>query len=95
MGPAFNLKVMGPGSHIKGPRSQVKGPSWRVLGLGSHEKVPGPESRLWILCPGAQVKFPRWRVPGPGSHVWGPGRTFPVCLQGNMRESKKRNKILQ
>ena len=96
MGPAFNLKVTGPDSHIKGPESLVKDLSWRILGLGSHAKVPGTGSRLWILDSGSQVKFPRWRVrvPGPRSHVCVPGCTLPVYLQGSMCESKKINKIL-
>ena len=71
MGPAFHVKVFGPGSikglsyRVSGPRSRVprKGPGFRVPGEGSQVEGPGSGSHV--------------RVPGPVSRV--SGLTFPVC----------------
>ena len=78
MGPAFHVKVLGPGSHKYGPGSQVKSPRLRVPGPGSPVKVSDPWS-----CLGSRVPDPRWRVPGGGSRTLGPMYGFHVTSPGS------------
>ena len=67
MGPAFHIKVLGPGSHIYSPRSQVKDPRWKVLGPGYRIAPMGPG--FWVSGEGSQVEGPGSRITSPGSWV--------------------------